>query len=205
MATLKIHGVLPSPFTRTVVMAAHEKGIGHELVPTTPPELGALNPFGKIPVLVHGEVTLFESLAILRYFERAFPGPKLWPDDPRAAAAVDQWASAVSDSLVNSALRFIAARFGFLPVPEEMAQKYLEKAHQVVPAFDRQLGRSRFLAGEGLSAADLYLFPLLAYFPDLPELKPILDAAPHCRRWMAEMATRPSAQATVPQKPKLAA
>jgi len=206
MATIKIHGVPPSTFTRTVLMAAHEKGIDHELVLARPSEVQALNPMSKIPVMQHGEFTLGESIAILRYFERVFPGPRLWPDEPRAAAAVDQWASAVSDSLVSGALLFIAARFGFLPVPEEMAQKYLEKARRVVPAFDRQLGRSRYLAGEELSAADLYLFPLLAYFPDLPELRPILEAAPNCRRWMGEMATRPSARATEPvQKPQVAA
>ena len=70
----------------------------------------ALNPFRKIPAITHGELTLYESTAILRYFDRAFPGPKLWPEDVAAAAMCDQWASAVCDSLVNAALRYIAAR-----------------------------------------------------------------------------------------------
>src|SRR5262245_60339393 len=110
MATIKIHGVSPSTFTRTVLLAAHEKAIDYELVPVTPSDIGSLNPFRKIPAMTHSELTLFESIAIMRYFDRAFAGPKLWPDEPRAAAFVDQWASAVSDSLVNSALRYIAAR-----------------------------------------------------------------------------------------------
>jgi glutathione S-transferase len=206
MATIEIHGVPPSTFTRTVLMAAHEKGIDHELVPAVPGEIGALNPFRKIPVMTHGDVTLFESIAILRYFERTFGGPKLWPEEPRAAALCDQWASAVSDSLVNSALRYIAARFGFLPVPAEMAQRYLDKAREVLPHFDRQLGRGRFLAGDAMTAADLYLAPLLDYFPDIAELRAILEAAPNCSRFLREMAARPSFTATASaQKPKLAA
>ena len=206
MATIKIHGMPPSTFTRTVLMACHEKGIDYDLVMMRPMDIGALNPFLKIPAMTHGDLTLFESIAILRYLERTFGGTKLWPDEPRAAAMVDQWASAVSDSLVNAALRYMAARFGFLPVPAEMAQKYLEKTREVVPHFDRRLGETRFLAGDGLTAADLFLAPLLFYFPDIPEMKAILDAAPHCGRWMREMASRPSVRATEPQqKPQLAA
>jgi len=206
MAEIKIYGLPPSTFTRTVLLACHEKGIDYDLVPTRPMDLGALNPFHKIPAMTHGDFTLFESIAILRYLERTFGGARLWPDDPKAAAAVDQWASAVCDSLVHSALLYMAHRFGFLPVPEQMAQKFLEKTRQVLPHFDRQLGRNRFVAGSALSAADLYLAPLLFYFPDMPEMKAILDAAPNCRRWLGEMADRPSVKATEPaQKPQVAA
>ena len=122
MATLKIHGMPPSSFTRTVRLAAHEKGIDYELVPAFPGQLGALNPFQKIPVISHGDLTLFESTAILRYLDRTFPGPKLWPEDSRGAALCDQWVSAICDSLASSALRYLANHFGFLPVPAEMAR-----------------------------------------------------------------------------------
>ena len=206
MATLKIHGLSPSTFTRTVRLACHEKGIAYEMVDATPGTIDALNPFRKIPAMTHGDLTLFESMAILRYFERMFPGPKLWPDDVAGAAACDQWASAVSDSLVNAALRYMAARFGFLPVPAEMAQKYLDKTAQLIPIFDRQLGKHRFLAGDALTAADLYLYPLYAYFPDIAETRAIADKAPNINRWAREMAARPSVQATEPTfKPQIAA
>jgi len=206
MATLKIHGLPPSTFTRTVRLACHEKGIHYEMVDAMPSTIGALNPFGKIPAITHGEVTLYESIAILRYLERVFPGPKLWPEELLAAAMCEQWASAVSDSLVNSALRYMAARFGFLPVPAEMAQKYLDKTVELMPVFERQLGKHRFLAGDSLTAADLYLLPLYAYFPDIAELKAIADKAPNCNRWAAEMAARPSVKATEPSfKPQIAA
>ena len=206
MAAIKIYGMPPSTFTRTVLLACHEKGIDYELVMTRPMDMSPFNPFQKIPTMTHGDLTLFESIAILRYLERTFGGAKLWPDDIRAAALVDQWASAVSDSLVNAALRYMAHRFGFLPVPEQMAQQYFDKTAAFLPHFDRQLGKSRFLAGAELSAADLYLAPLLFYFPDIPETKALLDAAPNCKRWMGEMAGRQSVKATEPtQKPRLAA
>ena len=100
----------------------------------------------------------------------------------------------------------MAARFGFLPVPAEMQQKYLDKTREVLPVFDRQLGHSRHLAGDALTAADLFLPPVLSYFPDIAELSAVVESAPNCKRWMRDMAARPSVGATEPQqKPQLAA
>ena len=53
MADIKIPGVSQSTFTRTVRLACHEKGIDYELVPMLPDQMGALNPFQKIPAITH--------------------------------------------------------------------------------------------------------------------------------------------------------
>jgi len=199
MADIKVYGVPPSSFTRTVRLACHEKGIDYELVPMFPGQLGALNPFPKIPVIAHGDMTLYESTAILRYLDRTFPGPKLWPEEEHLVAQCDQWVSAVNDSLVNSALRFLANHFGFLPVPQEMADKYLAKAREVVPVFDRRLGQSRYLVGDSVTAADLFLAPIVFNFPVIPGLKEIGEASPNLARWMRDMSARPSMKATEPE------
>jgi glutathione S-transferase len=206
MADIQIYGVPPSTFTRAVRIACHEKGIDYELVPTMPSQAGELNPLRKIPVMVHGDFTLFESAAILRYLDRTFGGRKLWPDEAQAAARVDQWVAAVGDSVLNSAQRYMASRYNFLPVPIEMRQIYLDKTREVLPVFDRQLAKTRFLAGDEFTAADCLFAPPYFYLDEIPELKAIADAAPHCRRWAREMAARPSVIATEPPvKPQLAA
>ena len=87
MTAIKIYGVPPSSFTRTVRLACHEKGIDYELVPTFPGRMGALNPFQKIPAIRHGDLTLYESTAILRYLDRTFPGTKLWPEESQIGRA----------------------------------------------------------------------------------------------------------------------
>ena len=110
------------------------------------------------------------------------------------------------DSLVNAALRYMAARFGFLPAPDEMVAKHLEKTREVVPIFDRQFAASRYLAGDNVTAADLFLVPVFFYFPDVPELKALGEAAPNCMRSAREMGSRPSVKATDPEwKPQIAA
>jgi len=207
MTAIKIYGLPPSTFTRVVRLACHEKGIDYELVPTFPGTVEPINPFRKIPAMSHGDLTIFESSAIVRYLDTVFPGPKLWPADARAGAIVDQWIGAVCDSVLNSAQRYMASRFNFLPVPPEMTQKYLDKTREVLPVFDRQLAKTRFLAGDTVSAADFFFLPPFCYFDDVPEMKAIADHAPNCRRWFGEMAARPSVVATIPppdMKPKLA-
>ncbi len=68
----------------------------------------------------------------------------------------------------------------------------------MIAAFDRQLGKTRFVAGDVLTAADLLFAPLYAYFPDIPETKAMAEASPNCQRWAAEIAGRPSFRATEP-------
>lgn len=206
MTKLKIHGMAQSTFTRTVLLACHEKGIDYELVTVMPSEMGPLNPFGKIPAMVHGDFTLYESPAIVRYLDRTFAGARLWPDDSRQAAICDQWISAVCDSLAGSALHYLAARFGFFSLPPEMVARHLERTRELMPIFDRQLGRSRYLVGDTVTAADLFLLPIFFYFPELPELKAIGESVPNCARWARDMGGRSSVKATEPEmKPQLAA
>ncbi|HKU98750.1 MAG TPA: glutathione S-transferase N-terminal domain-containing protein [Vineibacter sp.] len=63
MAPPEIIGSVQSTYTRVVCMVCEEKGIKYVLTerPLHAPELRALHPLGKMPVLRHGDVTLFES------------------------------------------------------------------------------------------------------------------------------------------------
>jgi glutathione S-transferase len=200
MAAIEIHGVPPSPFTRAVRLCCREKGVDYELVPTRPGETVPLNPLGKIPLMKHGDFALYESPAIARYIDRTFDGPPLWPADPRASALCDQWLSVVCDSMVQTALAgVIAPRFGIIPGTEESIQAGLKRTERVVGILDRHLADHRFLAGEQVTAADLFLVPILFYFPEIPELKAQAEASPNCGRWAREMGARPSVKATDPQ------
>ena len=93
MAKLKIFGTSTSPPTRIARVAGIEFGHEVELCPMawrdTPDELFSLNPAGRVPVLVHEEVTLWDSRQIWSYIEtledtnahesvRVMQGPHYW-------------------------------------------------------------------------------------------------------------------------------
>src|SRR6185295_11755777 len=99
MTDVTIYGPAMSTYVRTVRLACAEKGVAHAMEEV---EFGSdahrkLHPFGKVPIMRHGDFVLYESEAICRYVDRAFPGPPLQPTDAKALARMDQWLSAIRD------------------------------------------------------------------------------------------------------------
>ena len=106
MAELEIMGVPFSNYVRSIRMLCEEKGITYKLTPSRPqsPEVQAIHPAGQIPVMRHGNVTLFESKAIATYIDRTFPGPKFIPDDTLETAQVEHgFRTETSRSIAGSA------------------------------------------------------------------------------------------------------
>ncbi|MFL6692334.1 MAG: glutathione S-transferase family protein [Ramlibacter sp.] len=85
-----------SMFGAKVQIAALEKGLPvdlvmvpfdfHALYAPKHPEVLRINPKGQVPVLVHGDLELFDSTQIFEYFEDLQPAPPLWPRDVRDRA-----------------------------------------------------------------------------------------------------------------------
>src|SRR5713101_5704247 len=103
----EIIGSLRSTYTRVVRMVCEEKGIEYVLTETLlrTPELLAIHPFGKMPVLRHGDFELCESKAIATYLDRSFPGPLLIPSDPCLAGLTEQWVSLVNTVMDGTLIR----------------------------------------------------------------------------------------------------
>src|SRR5262249_59243542 len=95
--------VLGSPRSTFVHIARLE--LTHKQVPYTfrdlEAEMGsathlARHPFNRVPILQHGDFTLYETSAIAAYVDEAFDGPALQPKDVRARARMNQWISSVN-------------------------------------------------------------------------------------------------------------
>ena len=83
---LEIIGVPQSNYVWAVRMVCEEKGVPYDYKPERPhsPAVDAIHPFGKVPVMRHGDVDLCESKAIATYIDRVFDGPKVIPEDRSA-------------------------------------------------------------------------------------------------------------------------
>ena len=94
--TLILHGYRYSVYVRIVRLVLAEKGLAYEQVEVNPfaadvpANYLTLHPFGRVPTLVHDGFGLYETGAITRYVDRAFPGPSLQPADPKRHARMDQ-------------------------------------------------------------------------------------------------------------------
>jgi len=92
-----IFGPAYSTYARSARLALEEKGVPYKLQEVdimkgecqTPAYL-ARQPFAKVPAFEHDGFTLYETAAIERYVDQAFPGPKLQPADPKRQARMTQ-------------------------------------------------------------------------------------------------------------------
>jgi glutathione S-transferase len=171
-----VYGDKRSTYVRTVLMTCEEKGIAYQSQRMAPhsEELLALNPFGKIPAFRHGDLVLHETSAITRYIDEAFPGPPLQPSDVVERAHMNRWIGAVEDYIYEWMVRRYLLQYLF-PTGEggEPDRAAIEKAAQVISTqlevIDRAYGDRRFLVGDTISLADLFLVPVLSYLREMPE------------------------------------
>lgn len=207
MPDVTIYGPAMSTYVRTARMACAEKGIAHtrEDVDFRSLEYRTLHPFNRVPAMRHGEFVLYETAAICRYVDRAFPGPPLQPADIRALARMDQWMSAIMDYVYETMIRNLVWEHIVVPMgggePDEakIAAAVPKMAHQL-SVMDTTLKATPFLAGAEVSVADLMLFPVLVYVKSTPEGKTALLNAPAVKVWFERMAARPSVAATDPAR-----
>lgn len=97
---VQLHGYRYSAYNRIARLALLLKNVEHRTVEIDPFTEFAdaylmLHPFGRVPALTHGSFKLFETGAITRYVDRAFPGLLLQPKGAAELARMDQVISVI--------------------------------------------------------------------------------------------------------------
>jgi glutathione S-transferase len=181
----------PSPNPQKVTFALLELGLDCEMVPVDltkreqrEPAFLALNPFGRVPVLVDGELTLRESHAILPYLGEKTG--RLWPNSAAGRADALQWLFFLSQHIMPAAgevaLRIRAKVLGITPDEATIARG--EKAMpDVIKVVDGQLAKDRWVLGSEFSLVDCAYCPILNViekagfsFAEFPRVTAYLDA-----------------------------
>ena len=148
----------------------------------------ALNPHGKIPVLVDDDgFALPESDAILWYVAEKYPDARLLPATPQGRARALQWCDFASTSLYPAYADWRTHGAG------EVGDKARGKIDRAVAVMETVLATRDQLAGSDLSIADLagaaIVQSLKLHLPADP-----LAGAPRAQRWYARITARPAWQ-----------
>jgi len=205
MTKPEIIGSGRSTYTRAVRMVCVEKGIDYTLHETTlgSPELCAIHPLGKMPVLRHGDITLFESKAIATYLDRSFTGAVVFPSDPYSAALTEQWVSLVNTVMDRTLIRTYLYAYIVAKTRDEKPDRAAIEA--VLPALceqlailDRAVEATGYLVGNHFTFADINLMPILERVRLAPEGAEALSEARHLAAYYDTHAMRPSFVATTP-------
>jgi glutathione S-transferase len=209
MATPIIYGTEFSTYVRTARMAFEEKPAQYELVDVSvirgeqkQPGHLARNPFGTVPAFEHDGMKIYETGPIIRYIDQVCPGAKLTPDDPRERARMNQIISIVDYHGYSSIIGKIVIERLFTAIlgrdtDQATVAAGIPKAELCLAEFERIKGDSKFLAGNQVSLADLYVFPVLSYLMMAPE-KTLLAPRTGLNAWWEAMSQRSSVKNTQP-------
>jgi glutathione S-transferase len=198
---MKLYTNLFSPNARKVHAVAHELGIDLE---TQTVDLRAgeqrsaeyltLNPNGKVPTLVDGEVVLWESNAIVCYLADKQQSD-LWPESPKRHDVL-RWMFWDSNHLSHALNRLFGEKFFRRDNPD---QKVIERANKDfrkrAAILDDQLATNEYVTGDALTLADFVIGVGFGYIESLELPVGGLD---HLARWWSALSATPSGRLLLP-------
>jgi glutathione S-transferase len=183
------------PYVQRAVIALAEKGVAFERVDidlaNKPDWFLAISPLGRTPVLLVGDVPIFESAVILEYLEETEPKP-LHPADPLRRAEHRGWIEFGSAVLNDTA--------GFYGAPNDVAfQAKTAQLEQRFARLETRVVAAPWFDGENFSLVDAVFGPVFRYFDVFDEIGDfgILAGKPKLVRWRKSLSERPSVRAAV--------
>jgi glutathione S-transferase len=159
-----------------------------------------------VPALVHDNFQVYETGAITRYVDEAFPGPSLQPTDPHHRARANQFLSIIDSYVYWPLVRQVFSHRVFRPLlgrPSDVTevQKGLEAAPAVLAALERLVADTEYLCGAEPSLADIHLAPMIGYFSMAEEGAVLLKMQRKLSHWWSTMSARTAYRATTPRLP----
>lgn len=173
---IKLYDFLPCPFGQKVRIALAEKGLTYELVQVDitkgenrHPDFFRLNPFGRVPVLVDEDTTVYDSTIINEYLEDEYPEPPILP--PVGSSALRARARRLEDFADTSFTPQVGQLMAELGKPDgernaERLQRLNQAVERVLDYLNQELAGQQFLAGD-FSVADIGFIPRLLVLPNL--------------------------------------
>jgi glutathione S-transferase len=197
---MKLYGFGPTRSLRAL-WSLKELGLEFEFIPVNlqagehkRPEFLALNPAGKVPVLVDGDLVLTESAAIVLYLAEKYPEKKLMPKDLQQRAQVYRWIMFAMTELEQPLWRM--AKHTFLYPEHKRLPQDIELAREdflaMATVLERHMQGRQFIVGNHITAADC----VTAYLMDWANEHHLLDGSPNLKAYLQRMYER----STAPQR-----
>src|SRR5437868_5032086 len=196
MSVLKIYGIARTRAFRPL-WTAKELGIEYEHDPVEIGDAGAraprflaINPNGRLPVIVDGDFVLFESLAITMYMAKKHSLGRLYPASLEGEARTWQWSLwAVTE--VDRGVNIWSLHAVRLPPEEQDLAKRAEALKVLVAPFkvlDAAVAAQPYLLGQEFTVADLNVAAVISRAIEMD-----LRAVPNLKAWLTRCLERPAA------------
>uniref|UniRef100_A0A6M2EA12 glutathione transferase n=1 Tax=Populus davidiana TaxID=266767 RepID=A0A6M2EA12_9ROSI len=202
---VKVYGPAMAVCPQRVMACLLEKGVEFDLVHVDLdsgeqklPEFLLKQPFGQVPAVEDGDFKLFESRAIIRYYAAKYEdrGPNLLGNTLEEKALVDQWleieAHNFNDLVFNIVFQvLILPRIG-QQGDSELVKTYEEKLEKVLDVYEQRLSKSKYLAGDSFTLADLSHLPATRYLVNEAGLGHLVKDRKKLNAWWEDISSRPA-------------
>ena len=200
-APMKLYSGPLSMFGAKAQIAALEKGLDFELIMVSfemkrlyhpkHPEVVRVNPKQQVPILIHGEVEIFDSTQIFEYLEHLAPQPPLWPADPADRARARLLELKSDEVYFPPIIRLMSLQ----ETPTDpVAIVARDTAARYYDEMEATLRDREFLAG-AYSYADIAFYMAQLFGARMGA--PMTDAHPRLRQWRDRMTARPAVRQVV--------
>jgi glutathione S-transferase len=197
---MKLYGFGPTRSLRAQ-WGLKELGVEFEFIPVNlqagehkRPEFLAINPAGKVPVLIDGGLVLTESAAIVLYLAEKYPEKGLMPSKLEQRAQVYRWIMFAVTELEQPLWRM--TKHSFLLPEEKRLPKDIDLAREdftaMAAVLERHMNGRQFIVGDHITAADC----VTAYLVDWANEQQLLDGFPNLKAYLQRMYQR----STAPQR-----
>ena len=210
-----IFGLQFSTFCRSIMLYCEEKNIkytiglsiGDKTIELKSEAHFDLHPFGKFPVLIDGENTLFETATICRYLDEKYSGTPLQLTNINKKAIIDQWSAAISTYIDKALVRDYLLEFAFPKgkdgaIRMEVLAEAEPQVINILKKLELLLADNEFICGEQYSIADALLTPILDYLFFLPVKDHLFQSVPKLNHYTQRMQQRLSGVKILTHKAK---
>ncbi|KAE9606311.1 putative glutathione transferase [Lupinus albus] len=190
---------------KRVLVCLIEKEIQFETVPfnlskgdQNHPDFLKLQPFGEVPVVQDGDYTLYESRAIIRYYAEKFKsqGTDLLGQTIEERGQVEQWLEVEANNfhrpIYDLVIHVVYAPIQGFPSDPKLIEESEKKVGKVLDIYEERLSKSKYLAGDFFSLADLSHLPFTHYMVNQMKKEYMIRNRKHVSAWWDDISNRPS-------------
>ncbi len=156
------------------------------------PEFLALNPYGKVPVLLDEGALIYESTVVNEYLEDRFPDSPLMPHDPLGRAEVRLWEDYGDNAFLGPAEGIFIHNKGWRTFEPERLQQMRQQIQDALTRLEKHLEGKKFLVRDTFTLADICFAPRITMLDQLGA--PLNPTYKNVRAWIERIKERESTQ-----------
>lgn len=200
MAEVAIYSAAVCPFAQRSRLVLLEKGVDFEVIEidlqNKPADFLEISPYGKVPVIRHGDNRVWESAIVNEYLEEVFPTPALFPTSPAKRALARIWIDFANTKFIPAFYKLLLSQES--EKQQEWTEEITQHLHFIEHEGLRKISDGPYWFGQEVSLVDISYYPWFERWAALEHYRGVTlpEDCSRLQAWWQTMKELPSVQAT---------